>query len=194
MSPIIVTNAGGGDFTPHPEGQFAARCIDVVDMGWQRTDFGPKYKIRVAFFCGRTERREIDGEKVDVPMTVMGFFTASLNEKANLRKFLESWRGRPFTIAEAARFDMEKMLNAEALIQVAHNKATNGKTYANITSIMRLPPGMGAPVTPPDYVRVCDRPEWTGPAPHPDTVPDHEQEPAQTYTGPNHNDDDDLPF
>ena len=192
MSPIIVTDNGGGEYTPHPEGQYAARCIDVVDMGWQRTDFGPKYKIRVVFFCGKVERREIEGEKRDVPLTVVQFFTASLNEKANLRKFLESWRGRPFTVAEAGRFDVEKMLDAPALIQVAHNKATNGKVYANITSIMRLPQGMNAPARPADYVRVCERPEWTGPAPHPDTTPEHEQDPGETYTG--HDDDSDLPF
>lgn len=191
MSPIFVSDTGAGEFTPHPEGQFAARCIDVVDMGWQRTDFGPKYKIRVVFFCGRTERREIEGEARDVPLTVVGFFTASLNEKANLRKFLESWRGKPFLVEEAARFDMERMLDAKALIQVAHHKSTNGKTYANITSIMKLPQGMAAPDKPTDYVRVCDRPEWTGPAPHPDHGESRE-EPAPTYTG--HQPDDDLPF
>lgn len=193
MSPIYVTDSGGGDFTPHPEGQYAARCIDVVDQGWQRTDYGPKYKIRVVFYCGQTERREIDGEKRDIPLTVVGFFTASLNEKSNLRKFLESWRGRPFTVAEATKFDMEKMLNATALIQVAHNKGQNGKVYANITSIMRLPQAMTAPTTPADYVRVCDRPDWTGPAPHPDMAESkHDDEPAPAYTGSDP--DDDLPF
>lgn len=193
MSPIYVSDSGGGDYTPHPEGQFAARCIDVVEMGWQRTDYGPKYKIRVVLYCGKTEAREIDGEKRIIPLTVVGFFTASLNEKANLRKFLESWRGKPFTVEEAAKFDVERMLNATALIQVSHHKGNNGKTYANITSIMRLPPGMPAPEKPADYVRVCDRPEWTGPAPHPDSVShdDHHDEPAPAYTGGG---DDDLPF
>jgi hypothetical protein len=190
---IIVTDSGSSDFTPHPEGQWAARCIDVVDMGWVRTDYGPKYKIRVVFYCGETETKEIEGEKRTFPLTVVGFFTASLNEKANLRKFLESWRGRPFLIEEAARFDMEKMLDATALIQVAHNKAANGKVYANITSIMRLPSAMSAPEKP-DYTRVCDREGWTGPAPHPDTQPSEqpEEDPA-AYTGTAY-EDDDLPF
>lgn len=192
MSPIPVSDNGGGDYTPHPEGQYAARCIDVVDMGWQRTDYGPKYKVRVVFYCGKVERREIEGEKRDVPLTVVGFFTASLNEKANLRKFLQSWRGKAFSPEELTMFDLERMLDASALIQVAHHKAPNGKTYANITSIMRLPHGMAAPAKPHDYMRVCERPEWTGPAPHPDTTPEHEQEPAPAYTGSS--EDDDLPF
>lgn len=189
---LVVSDTGGGDFTPHPEGQFSARCIDVVDIGWVRTDYGPKYKIRVVFFCGETVEREIEGEKRTVPLTVISRFTATLSPKGNLRPFLESWRGAVFTVSEAARFDMEKMLSAAAYIQVVHNKGTDGKTYANIKSIMRLPRGMEAPPIPKDYVRVCDRPDWTGPAPHPDHEQAHEEEPAAAYTGTNR--DDDLPF
>ena len=59
---IYVSDKGGGTFTPHPEGQFAARCIDVVDVGWVKTDYGPKYKVRFVFFCDETDSKEIEGE------------------------------------------------------------------------------------------------------------------------------------
>lgn len=197
---IIVSEGSTKKYTPHPEGQFAARCIDVVDMGWQKTDYGPKYKVRVVFYCGETEDREIEGEKVTMPLTISCFFTASLHEKANLRAFLESWRGKSFTSEEAQAFDLEKMLGAAAFIQVTHNHASNGNTYANVKSIMRLPQGMTPPAIPSDYQRVCDRPDWEGPAPHPDmrtstTQPDpSEPEIEDTTDYGAAEPEDDLPF
>ena len=190
---LVVKASGETEYTPHPEGQYAARCIDVVDMGWQQTDFGPKYKLRVVFYCGRTEEREYEDGKRTVPLTVVGFFTASLHEKANLRKFTRAWRGRDFTDAELDGFDFEKMVGAPAFIQVEHNHA-NGKTYANIASIMRLPEGQTAPDTPADYVRVKDREDWPGPAPHPDMeAGKNEPDPSEGDSGM-YEPDDDLPF
>ena len=167
---IIVSEGSNKTYTPHPEGQFAARCIDVVDMGWQKTDYGPKYKVRVVFYCGEKEEREFEDGKKMMPLTISCFFTASLHEKAILRAFLESWRGKAFTSEEAQAFDLEKMLGAVAFIQVTHHHANNGKTYANVKSIMKLPQGMTPPSVPADYERVCEREGWEGPAPHPDMV------------------------
>lgn len=196
---IIVSEGSNKTYTPHPEGQFTARCIDVVDMGWQKTEFGPKHKIRIVFFCGETEEREYEGEKKQSPLTISCFYTASLHEKANLRGFLESWRGQSFTADEAKSFDLEKMLGAAAYVQVTHAHK-DGKTYANVKSIMKLPKGMDAPGAPTDYERVCEREGWEGPAPHPDMVtsktqPDPsepEVEDTTDYSAPEYNDD--LPF
>jgi len=204
---IIVKDRGGVEYTPHPEGQFPALCIDVVEMGWVETQYGYKYKIRVVFYCGETVEKEIDGEKKTFPLTVAGFFNDTLNEKGNLLPFLESWRGSALTAEERELFDLEKMIGKPALIQVKHNKSNN-KTYANISSIMRLLKGLKAPTAPPEYVRVCNRPDWPGPAPHP--AMSEPQEPATTYgsrhdnttTAPSDNttyrsgssNEDDLPF
>jgi hypothetical protein len=195
MSLIVSDQGGGGDFTPHPEGQYVARCIDVVDLGWMGSDFGPKYKIRVVLYCGETTEREIEGEKKKIPLLVMEMFTASLNEKANLRKFLESWRGLSFTPEEAKGFDMEKMIGAPAFVQIKHSVGKNGKTYANVSSIMRMPKSMTPPPLPEDFVRVCDRPDWAGPAPHPDMSPaaPPAEPPTEAYHGPE-DEDDGLPF
>jgi len=195
---IIVSEGSNKTYTPHPADQYAARCIDVVDMGWQKTEYGPKYKVRVVFFCGETEEREFEGVKKQMPLTVSCFFTASLHEKANLRGFLESWRGQAFTPEEAQAFDLEKMLGAPAFVQIVHNES-NGKIYANVKSIMRLPKGMTAPETPAEYERVCEREGWEGPAPHPDMVTsiteadpsEPEIEDTTDYGAPDY---DDMPF
>ena len=75
----------------------------------------------------------------------------------------------------ATRFDNLKE-GAPALVQVMHNKVGE-KTYANITSIMRLPKGQKAPAIPGEYVRFKDR---------------EEQEPEPQTA--KHDDDSDLPF
>jgi len=190
---VIVKGGGESNYTPHPEGQYAAQCIDVVDMGWQRTTFGPKYKIRIVFYCGKTEAREFEGVTKDVPLTVVGFFTASLHEKSNLRAFARSWRGADFSDDEVrGGFDFDNMVGAPAFLQVEQS-SVDGKTYANIVSVMRLPEGMSAPASP-DYERVCEREGWQGPASHPDEMTSR-TEPDPSESAPNYTDpDDDLPF
>jgi hypothetical protein len=67
-----------------------------------------------------------------------------LSEGANLRRDLESWRGKKFTDAELEGFDVAKVLGAHAQINVAQSEK-NGKTYANIMSIVPWPKGTPAP-------------------------------------------------
>jgi hypothetical protein len=85
-------------------------------------------------------------------------YTASLNEKATLRKDLESWRGKPFTKEELAAFDLEKLLGANGLFSVVHIKGRKdpSQTFAAIQSAMALPKGMER-IAPVEYVRECDR-------------------------------------
>jgi hypothetical protein len=150
MSIIIK---GGPSFIPAPEGTHPAVCVDVVDLG----------EVEVTF-QGKTQRkRKVDIVwQIDVnmasgkPFLVRRRYTASLHEKATLRRDLESWRGRAFTDKELEAFDLESLVSVGCLINVIHETG-NGSTFANVASVMRLPKGMKAP-TPRDYVRVKDRP------------------------------------
>lgn len=189
----IIVKGDGGNYTPHPEGTFPAVCCDVQDLGWEEhATYGWKYKIRLVFFCGQyTEEKEVEGVKKRFPMTVSKKFTASLSEKANLRAFCRSWRGKDLdaqTIKDG--FDFEKMLGAEAYLQVSHFEYQNS-TYAGIDSIMRLPkeiPGVGYPS---DYKRLCDRDDWKGPSPHPAMS---EMDQSERPSSHQSDDDDGLPF
>ena len=194
MSPFYVSDSGGGSFTPHPEGQYAAVCVDVVDVGWVKTQYGPKYKARVVFFCGEWTKKEIDGEQVKMPLLVFSTFTATLSERGNLRPFLEAWRGKMFTADELGKFDLENLLHAPAFLQVVHRLGSNGNTYANVKTIMKLPPNMTAPTVPAEYQRAKDREGWEGPAPHPDAgrpqPHDHVPQDTNDYSDA----DSDMPF
>lgn len=175
---MVSAESGGVDFKPHPVGPHAAVCCDVVDLGiWQDTYPGkaPRdvRKIRVVF---QTEEIRADGQR----FTVGAMFTASLGEKANLRKFLVSWRGKAFTDEEIKGFDMSKLIGAPALIQVKHRQKGD-KTYADIDSVMQLPKGMTRlAVT--DYIRVKDR------------APIAPAESHDGFPAPLQDEDDDLPF
>lgn len=196
MSPVYVSDSGGSSFNPHPAGQYAARCVDVVDVGWVKTQYGPKYRVRLVFFGGETEEKETDEGKKTFPLLVFSTFSATLSERGNLRPFLESWRGQPFTEDELKKFDLEKLLHAPAFLQIVHNKSPDGtRTYANVKTIMKLPKGMKAPEAPEGFIRACERDDWTGPATHPDqhSVDPEEREPQDT-TDYGSGTDDDLPF
>lgn len=183
--PIIASAGnGGGSIPPHPEGQYAATCIDVIDMGnvemhWQgQTRI--KHRIVLRFYCGENFE---DSEGREAPLWVDKWFTLSLHENSALRPFLETWRGKKFTTDELKGFDVAKLYKAPALIQVSHNQ-TADKTYANIDACLKLAKGMDAPGIPNGYVRVEDRP------------PKDEQQPAGVGggSGGRYADDDDLPF
>jgi hypothetical protein len=185
--PVIVKDSEGGTFTPHPEGQYAAVCIDVHDLGVIETKWGNKHKIDIYFWCGRRKEDET-GEPASyedgtpIYLTVRERFTATLNEKGNLRPFLERWRGRKFTTDELKGFDLEQLIGAPAFLQISHNE-WDGKVFANIDTIMKLPKGEDKLAVPEDYVRFADRKDTDA----------SEPEPAGVGAGPDE-EDDGLPF
>lgn len=154
--PIIASKSAGSDFQAHPEGPFAAVCCDIHDLGMLEVTWEGQtklqHKVDIYFFCG-----EFKDDDPAVPLLVRSRFTLTLDERGRLRPFLQSWRGKPFTAEEEVGFDLEKLLNAPAFLQVSHN-ISNGKTYANIDAIMRVPKGMTPPNLPEDFVRPSQRP------------------------------------
>lgn len=138
---IIASKNGESDFELVPADQYAATCYRVLDLGTQQTEFEGAikhaHKITISW--------ELDCKMSDDrPFSIHKRYTLSLHEKATLRKDLESWRGRPFTIEEEEGFDVAKLIGAPCLLQIIHN-AKGGKTYANISSIMKLPKAMTPP-------------------------------------------------
>ncbi len=152
--PIIAKDTGGGkEFTPAPGGVHAAVCCDVVDLGVLEVIYSGKtkkqHKIRIVW---QIEQNMEDGK----PFIVQKRYTLSLHEKAALRADLESWRSKPFTEDELHGFDVESVIGAPALLNVVP-EMKDGKVYANIKSLMRLPKTGFTVLTPRDYIRAKDR-------------------------------------
>ena len=141
---IVSENAGGSTFTPCPAGSYLARCVRLVDLGTQQTDYQGEtktaHKVLLAFEVLDTEARRDDGE----PFVLSKRYTLSLHEKAALRKELASWRGRDFTPEELKGFDLHNILGKECFISVV-DSTKGDRTYSNIASIMKPPKGMHPP-------------------------------------------------
>jgi len=133
----------GGNFEPISQGLHHAVCYALYDLGTQYNEkFGKSiHKVLIGWEIPM-ERIEIerDGKMLNLPRAISKQYTLSLHEKANLRKELESWRGRAFTEAELDGFDLQKLLGANCMVQVIH-QTKNDKTYANVSSVVSLPKG-----------------------------------------------------
>jgi len=140
---VNAGNGGGGDFEQCPAGSFAARCYQIIDLGHQTFEWKGEAKVapKVRITWELNEMMQ-DGR----PFSISREYTASIGDKANLRKDLEAWRGRPFSAEELRNFSLENVLGAPCLLGVVHKPSKDGsKTYANVGSIMALPKGMACP-------------------------------------------------
>lgn len=139
----MIVSSSGENFKPVPEGTYVAVCLRVIDLGTQVSSFQGadklQRKVLVAWEIPEV-RVEFDGQ--EGPALIMKRYTASLSDRANLRKDLEAWRGRRFTEEELKGFDLGALAGKACQVQVIHS--TDGQ-YANINSIMALPKGMTPP-------------------------------------------------
>ena len=78
-------------------------------------------------------------------MVISQEFTLSMNEKANLRKFLESWRGKGFTEEEAKVFDITKLLGVPCMLSIIHKESKKGNEFEVISSVAAMPKGVECP-------------------------------------------------
>jgi len=202
---------GGSDWEPVPAGTHIARCVTCVSFGLQETGFGPKDKVYLGFEVPsvRVEWKK-DDKDCEGPAIIGSAYTNSIHDKAILGQHLVSWRGRTFTEAERESFDLFTVVGVPCMISVTH-KEVNGKTYANITGIMGLPPGTAVTEQETASVKYHPQdsttsieglPEWmqkkiqagevlaTGQSENP--APPIQPPPGAAVTDPNF--DDDIPF
>ena len=158
---LTVSEGAAGSYTPPEAGTFAARCVKLIDLGTQVSTFEGEaksaHKLLIGFEITDSDNRRDDG----TPHIVSKRFTASLHPKAALRKFLEAWRGKPFTPAELAAFDLKVLLGQPCLLGIVHDSKAD-RTYANLSSCMKLPKGFtaGAGTEPLVHFDVSE-PDWT---------------------------------
>ena len=132
-------------FKPVPAGVHLARLYRIIDLGTQESNFEGKinhlHKIK---FVWEVHSQDEEGnplvtDKGD-PMIITKDYTLTWGEKANLRKDLEAWRGKPFTPEEQRRFDLKNVLDKWCMINVSHKPRKQGNgVYANVVGITPVP-------------------------------------------------------
>ena len=157
--PITATDSGGGDFELIPPGTYDARCYRLVDLGTQKTMWqGEEKQNRKVLICWEIPsiEVEIDGEKK--PGIVMSRFTLSVGRKSNLGPMLEAWRGKSFTDAERAGFNVETVVGAPCMLNIVHSE--DGK-WANVAACMAMPKGNKGPApVNPKVIFSLETPDW----------------------------------
>jgi len=129
-----------------PSGTFIARCIQIIDLGTQEDEYqGQTKHLRKILIMWElpTEVKVFDEKKGEQPFVISKQFTLSLGDKANLRKVLESWRGKGFTDEELKGFDIEKLLDKPCMLSIIHKQSkSTGNNYATITGVSEVPKGL----------------------------------------------------
>jgi len=170
---MIEASSSSSDYKPIDAGAYIARCFSMVQIGTIEQEYMGETKelnkVRITWELPNEKKVFKEGEPEKV-LTVSKEFTLSLHEKANLRKFLESWRGRGFTDEEAKKFNISKLLGVPCFLSIIHKISRQGKVYADISSISTLPKGMVCPeqvyhnfefsFTPFDQDKFDSLPDW----------------------------------
>lgn len=142
---ITATNSGGS-FELCPSGNHIARCYSMIEIGtiYDETFAVSRKLVRISWELPN-EKKIFKQENGPQPFSIHKEYTLSMNEKANLRKDLESWRGKGFTEKEAEAFDITKLLGVPCMLNVIHKTSRTGKDYAMIASLGPVPKGTIVP-------------------------------------------------
>jgi len=147
---IVASSTGGSSYEPVPAGTYIARCFSMVHIGTIMENYQGESKLQNKVRINwelPTEQKVFKEERGEEPYTLGKEFTLSLNEKATLRKFLESWRGKAFTEDEAKSFDISALLGKPCMVNVIHKVSkTTQKTYAEIASVSPMMRGVECPL------------------------------------------------
>lgn len=138
---LIAT--AGANREPAPAGTHLAVCFGLIDLGTQTDTYQGKPKVgrKAWFWWELTEETREDGK----PVTVGTFYTVSLSDKANLRKVLESWRGKPFTVEELKGFNIGNIVGAPCMLTIIHEPRQSGGVRDKVSSVSGVPKGMPRP-------------------------------------------------
>lgn len=114
-------------FEQVPTGSHIARCYACVDLGTQAKEFQgvvhQERQVSISFELPLVKMEgKYDPKAKGRPMMASRKFKQSLHPKANLRKFLEGWRGRAFKAGEAEQFDPKKLPGLPCRVNVVESQ------------------------------------------------------------------------
>lgn len=130
--------ATDGRFAPMPEGPQQLVCVDGIFLGHaveQYQQNPPKLVEKWAYVFQSSDFNPATGKRYEVHQE----FNISMFETAKLRKFLESWRGQPYTDETARKVELGAPMGKNAFANIVHRTSAAGRVYAVINTIMPLP-------------------------------------------------------
>lgn len=142
---ILAVNKKGGDFEAIDAGSYPARIWQIIHLGTIAGFQGQlQNKVRIGFELP-TEMKVFDEKKGEQPRVISQDYTLSFNEKANLKKVIEACDPDALKLDDNGlmeEFDIEKLIGKDCLVTIAQKSGKEGKVYAFIDNVTRLPKGM----------------------------------------------------
>ena len=142
----------GGSVSPVPAGPHHVVCVDGINLGMRveenekgRKKLTPKYA-----FVFQSSRLNPDTNE---RFLIVREFTLSMNDRGNLRKFVEGWLGTRMSDEQAESFNLAALYRRNGIGTVIQKeKQSGGGSYAQLTSITGLMEGMPT-IEPHGYTR-----------------------------------------
>lgn len=142
---FVLSNISTGKREVLEPDYYTARCYGVIITG---TSFNQRFgntQTKVTFLWELPTELltfERDGETVTMPRSISKSFTLSMNERATLRKNLESWIDRPFTPEElSAGVDISKFCGSACRLAIGQAQKQDGDKYNTVDKVVRLKDG-----------------------------------------------------
>lgn len=136
----LIAKEPESNFELAPEGTHVARCVQLIDLGTQYSEYWKKSSHKLLIGWELPTELQENGE----PFLVWNRYTLSLAPKSALRHDLEAWRSKAFTEDELSGFDLADVVGAPCLVTVNHRK-DGDKTYANVTGVAAVLKGVEVP-------------------------------------------------
>ena len=154
-----VDSSTNKDFEPVQELIQPGVLADIVDKGMVPNTFkpaGPDGKPSMqhkCYFVWIVAEEDSEGRN----KRVFQSFTVSLDEKANLRKFLGTLGYKTFD--KGAKFDLDTLIGLQRMLVLSVEDGRNGgKPFVSITATMAMKAGAAGVTIPKDFVRKQDQP------------------------------------
>ncbi len=137
----LKANSGsGGGFVKPPAGNHPAVCVAVIDLGTHTREFNGQAKDqRQIYFCWELPTETVAGT-TGTHHVIATRLTASLNEKAKLRQWIEGRRAA--AIPDGQDYNVFDEVGKPCLLNVK----ANGE-YVNVEGMSALPKGFTVPPT-----------------------------------------------
>jgi len=132
---LIAKDSGDSFEREIPEaGMQDAVLSKIFDLGQQDSPYGRKHQVLFVWELGETMKEgNFKGNRFVLTQT----FTFSLNEKANLRKTLESWTAKQMSEEKAREgVDLMQFVKRPATLNVVHGEKRDGSLYAKVSTVM----------------------------------------------------------
>ena len=129
----------GQDFEAIPTGVQQAVCSAIHDLGMQ-PGFQGKIQHKVAIVWELDELRK-EGDFAGQRFIVCKTYNATLNERSNLSKDLESWASKVFTPEQRTGFELDTLLNKNCNLNMVEKTNKDGRTFTNIAGITGVQKG-----------------------------------------------------